>query len=86
MSSHPSRWVLNRTTLLRPDALTDDVAQIGGCAAHPRVRPRLLRGLFQPHAAVRPRAANTFGNCRHPQRFQTIRGLAETNRGAACRR
>ena len=55
------------------DALTGGVAQRGGCAAHAGdMRPRLLRGLPQPHAPVRPRAANSFGN-RHPQKLQTVR-------------
>ena len=54
----PGRWFLNRATLLRPDALTGGAAQRGGCAAPAAVRPRLLRGLPQPHAPVRPRAAN----------------------------
>ena len=61
-------------TLLRPDALTGGVAQRGGCAAHPGVWPRLLRGLPQLHAAVRP--ANIFGDCQ-PPKLQAVRSSAE---------
>ena len=68
----PGRWFLNRATLLRPDALTGGVAQRGGCAAPAAVWPCFLRGLPQPHAPVRRRAASTFGN-RHPQKLQTVR-------------
>ena len=67
---------LNRATLLRPGRSDSDwrAAQRGSCAAHPGVWPRLLRGLPQLHAAVRP--VNIFGDCQ-PPKLQAVRSSAE---------